>query len=311
MMPILIALIPAAVVVVTLSTTLLAIRAWQRVEARASRESPLVHDLLRPPGHSLRCKLDDLGADLDACFVCVVFAPLVILCFHFGETAYLEKAESLLRIVVSITLVLLFEAVLGYRIASLIRERRNFRLGLEGELAVGEELNQLMLDGCRVFHDIPFQYGNIDHVVVSISGVYSVNTKMRQKSKHLDGRADVVVDHHEGRLKFVDGEMPIPTTELETEARWLSTKLTDAVGRHVEVEPILALPGWYIKDRIGRGTVYIINPCKPKRFFVQEKRRCLDADGIQRIAHQLEQLCRDVKPSFKERQRWEAESVSR
>ena len=57
-----------------------------------------------------------------------------------------------------------------------------------------EELNQLMLDGCRVFHDIPFPYGNIDHVVVSRSGVYSVNAKMCGKPKE-GGSVDVVVDH--------------------------------------------------------------------------------------------------------------------
>lgn len=311
MSQILISLIPTAAVVVTLLILFLAILGWQRLEARTSRESPLVHDLLRPPGYSLRCKMDDLGADLDACFVCVVYAPLAILCYHFGETAYGGSPESFFRIVRSVTLALIFEAILGYRIVSLLRKRRHFRLGLEGELAVGEELNQLMLDGCRVYHDIPFPYGNIDHVVVSISGVYTVNTKMRQKSKHLDRRADVVVDHREGRLKFVDGVMPIPTAELETEARWLSIKLTSSAGRRVEAEPMLALPGWYIEERIGRGAVYVINPSKPKRFFVQEKRRCLDSDAIQQIGHQLEQLCRDVKPSFKERQRWEADLANR
>lgn len=65
------------------------------------------------------------------------------------------------------------------RLLALLKERKNFVLGLEGELATGEELNKLMLDGCRVFHDVPIKYGNVDHVVIGESGVYCVNTKMQ------------------------------------------------------------------------------------------------------------------------------------
>src|SRR5262249_19244830 len=54
---------------------------------------------------------------------------------------------------------------------------RNYVLRLRAERAVGEELNQLMLDGCHVFHDYPVSRGwNINHVVVAPSGVYAIET---------------------------------------------------------------------------------------------------------------------------------------
>ena len=70
-----------------------------------------------------------------------------------------------------------------------MNERKSYALGLDGELATAEELNQLMLDGCRVFHDVPIRYGNVDHVVVHRSGVYAVNTKLLGQLPRNDGDA--------------------------------------------------------------------------------------------------------------------------
>ena len=50
------------------------------------------------------------------------------------------------------------EEVCGRKLLRLLNERKSYALGLDGELATAEELNQLMRDGCRVFHDIPFRH---------------------------------------------------------------------------------------------------------------------------------------------------------
>ncbi len=203
----------------------------------------------------------------------------------------------------SLILGVLMTSVAGWKLLSLLRQRKLMTLGLEGELATGEELNQLMLLGCRVFHDVPARWGNLDHVVISHSGVYLVNTKMIGKPKDGDGNADVFVDHSTNTVRFPDRTWRIPVDQLETERKWLTQHLTSAVGRQVEVEPMVALPGWFIKERIGRGPVYVFNPFKPSKFFVQ-KRSVLSDEMVDRIAHQLEQLCRDVEPSYRAKSNW-------
>ncbi len=53
---------------------------------------------------------------------------------------------------------------------------RDCNLGFLGEQAVGEELNFLIADGWRVFHDVEFdkhpgqETFNVDHVVVGPEG---------------------------------------------------------------------------------------------------------------------------------------------
>jgi len=298
-------LIPVLAVFLGLLPILLIVFMIWRQKRRDSRRSPLTRGLMRPPGYSLRRKIDDIELDISLILVMAIMIPLFVFAMHISDSYFGQKPESLGRIVVSIVIGIGVSILAGWKLSQKFHQFKIATLGLEGELATGEELNQLMLEGCRVFHDIPYQYGNIDHVVVSLSGVFAVNTKLMGKLKQTETNAEIIVNHPRGVICFPDREYRIPVEKLEMEARWLSQQLTSSVGKPIEAESILALPGWFIKERIGRGSVYVINPLKPKKFFVQ-RRIVLTAELIQQVAHQLEQLCRDVEPSFQEkRKRWE------
>lgn len=306
-MTVVVALIPLALTLLGLLPMFAIVLVWRGMERRYVRESPLTRNLLRPPGYSLQKKIDDLGQDIDIFLLASMMIPVFVFLIHICQSYFIGESESMLRTASSIVAGAGLTVLSGWRLISLFKKRKQFVLGLEGERATGEELNQLMLDGCRVFHDIPFKYGNIDHVVVSQSGVYTVNSKMLGKPKSGNATAEITVDHPRGVVCFPDREYRIPVEQFETEANWLSQHLASAVGQPVKVEPILALPGWFVKERIGRGAVFVINPCKPKKFFVQN-RQVLSPELVQQLAHQLDQICRDVEPSYqKKRVRWENE----
>lgn len=301
----LVVLIPAGLALLGALSILAVGWFWKRQIQSYVRRSPLTKDLLRPPGHSLRKRIEDLDLDVASYLTALVAVPLFVYSTHISQSYYGGQSESLPRSAFSLLLGIGLTTFVGWRLLNLLGRRKLMILGLEGEQATGEELNQLMLDGCRVFHDIPFPYGNIDHVVVSPSGVFAVNSKMLGKPKGGIGSAEIVVDQQQGIVRFPDREYRIPVKQFETEANWLSKHLSSAVGQTVVVESILALPGWFVKERIGRGSVFVINPCKPKKFFVHN-RQAVSSSLLQQIAHQLEQLCRDVEPSFQEkRARWE------
>ncbi len=277
---------------------------WRRLQSQKTRQNPLTRSLLRSPGHSLRKKIDDLDIEVDSILMAWVMLPAIMCIYHLSDSYFRETPESTSRIILEFSVVVAISLVIGRSLLRKLEELRRFKLGLEGELATGQELDQLMLDGCRVFHDIPFLYGNIDHVVVSCSGVFTVNTKMRGKPKEGEGKAEIVIDYENDEIRFPDFKWRIPSKQLETEARWLSQHLSAAMGETVEAEPMLALPGWYISNRIGRGKVFVINPVKPKRFFVQSRQVFSDS-RVSQLAHHLEQLCRDVQPSFREDPSWD------
>jgi len=65
------------------------------------------------------------------------------------------------------------------RLRPLAQTRACYQLGFQGERYVAEELNQLMADGFHVFHDVPFENYNMDHVLVGPTGVFVVETRQR------------------------------------------------------------------------------------------------------------------------------------
>jgi hypothetical protein len=54
---------------------------------------------------------------------------------------------------------------------------RRLRLGRDGERVVGRFLERLREGGGQVFHDIPEEGFNLDHVVISPHGLYAIETK--------------------------------------------------------------------------------------------------------------------------------------
>jgi hypothetical protein len=162
---------------------------------------------------------------------------------------------------------------------------------------VGEELNQLLRDGCNVFHDFPADpKWNIDHIIVAPSGVYVVETKTRRKRKAQKGKPDHVITFDGDTLTFPHDECSrYGLDQARANAKWLSGYLGSATGlEKVWVEPILTFPGWMINRRIAAASVQVLNPKEISDFVLTRPAR-LTAQSIKQILHQLDQKCRDVE----------------
>jgi hypothetical protein len=167
-------------------------------------------------------------------------------------------------------------------------------MGLDGERATGEELNQLMKHGYRVYHDMQADKFNIDHIVIGPSGVYALETKYRSKvSGNGANGARVIRDND--ILRFPDNRIDskaIP--QARAQAKWLSEFLTKSVGKQITVQAMVALPGWYVEKGPHDGTVLVISPKNADKFFFPRP-TVLDNQLIQQASYQIEQCCRTVK----------------
>ena len=183
-------------------------------------------------------------------------------------------------------------AVCGRKIYRLDRERSDYQLGFDGERFVGEALTPLVAEGFVIYHDVPFEGFNIDHVLVGPPGVFSVETKTRRKP------LDPAGEKKEYRMKF-DGKSvhwPWGTDSRDVEqslnnAQGLAKWLSSAVGDPVFVTPILALPGWYVPEPASPGSVHVLNP-KRIAAICGAKQAVLSDNLIRRICHQLNEKCR-------------------
>ena len=265
---------------------------WLQKHKQKGKRSPLSGHLLRSPGTSLQSRIEDLSLDIMAYLAIFPALPLLIYSLYL-PLIHTQKTTnySVLFIIGIVIGVLLWVASKVYR---LMTERNNCRLGLDAEIAVGQELNQLMFNGFRVYHDFPAENFNIDHVVVGSTGVYAVETKGRTKTVRKTGKVDATVVYDGKSLQFPSWYETEPLLQAQRQADWLRKWLTSAVGAPVYVQAVLALPGWYVVRKVDRPIKLISG--KEAYSLAKPSGINLSADMIQRIAHQLEQRCRDVEP---------------
>jgi hypothetical protein len=259
------------------------------------RRSPLTRQLLRGPGQTLMSEAEDISTDLVACLVTFTILPLLFYA-TFITTRYLAEPgpRDVSPYIYAVALTGM-EVYFALRVGRLLKLRRTKRLGIDCEIAVGQELNGLMLDGYRVYHDVPAAGFNIDHVVVGSNGVFAVETKGRSKPDRKRGKDDATVVYDGDALRFPHFTEKEPLMQAKRQAAWLSSWLTSAMAEPVFVMPVLALPGWFI-ERKKWGDVLLLNG-KDYRFIVTQRTGVvLSQSLVERIAARLEEVCRDVTP---------------
>jgi|SRR6056297_3453533 len=262
---------------------------------KRQKRTPLTSKLLRTPGETLRReieaqveKFDDSWLRWIALFVAPLLVLLALAQLQSGKLHYWQI--GLIGLLIVLCCVWFIKSIYRY-----LNKTNQLRLGLDAELAVGQELNHLMRLECHVYHDFPAEDFNIDHVVVGPAGVFAVETKGRSKPDKGRGALDAKVIYDGETLRFPDWHEPQPLLQAKRQAVWLSKWLSSATGEQINARPVLALPGWFV-ERTKAGDVMVINGKSPHVLAKPGNHGKLSDASIQRISHQLEQRCRDVEP---------------
>jgi len=282
-------------VMVPLCATLVMVyvRRWRLARSLPQSRSPISERLLRPAGESLRLKIGVLEEKFSEQFSFAIVFPGGMLAAVLLTATDGRLSGGLAFAAFTLSTMLLF--FLLRRVFKTQTELDRHKLGFHGERAVAEELNQLMLSGCRVFHDVPMDpYGNIDHVIVSPAGVFAVETKTRSKHSAPKGKPDHVAEFDGKAVKFPTWQDTEMVDQAARQGKQLSTLLTRAVAEPVAVQAVLALPGWFVKSSVPPGKVLVLNPKQIKKMTECAGPAKLPQEMIQRISHQLERECRTV-----------------
>lgn len=200
--------------------------------------SPLKDKPLRNPGQSLDHKITDLGFDaigymtVAMIFVLVAFLEWVKFLTESKPTPMLHSALALIVVIVA-----------GMKIRSKLAEVKRYRLGRDGEKAVGQYLELLREKGAKVHHDICADNFNVDHIVISNQGVFVIETKTWSKPDK--GRADLFFDG-ETIVKWNKPVEPNPIDQVVANARFVQELLEQSTGRRFDIQPIVTFPGWFV-----------------------------------------------------------------
>jgi hypothetical protein len=259
---------------------------------------PFTQNLHRAPGQSLLKNLDHLNHEIMIYASYVFIIPILSYAAYISDLYINKKTSSLFSSGILCAFVLVFIGYSFYRLTGFLHQRRLVRLGYDGEVTVGQQLNQLLRDGYYVYHDFPAEKFNIDHIVVGRKGVFAVETKSRSKPNSDRRKEDATVEYNGRILLFPKWKDTETLAQVKRQSSWLSKWLESAIGEPMAVRGIVALPGWYVKRTSPNG-IPVVNPKQFPSLFAYIQSRELSEETIKRIVHQLEQKCRDVEPASK------------
>jgi hypothetical protein len=278
----------------------LGLLAWLEFERRrrqATEKPPQAERLLRPPGHSLFKRLEELQ---DAVLSRVLFA--CALCAFAGLGAALlgnlfalhAETSRLAFVGVIFAAFVLTSILMLFRVFRLFSEFQNVRLGLRGEQAVAEALHETAAAGVRIFHDLEAEkIGNIDHIAVGERGVFVIETKARRRRASRNGKPEHVVVYDGKTLQFPSGTDFKAVGQAERNARWLADYLTKKTGEPVKTQPVVVVPGWFVETG-GNFPVKVMNAAYLGGYLRRENEK-IEAAQVRRIIAALDEKCRDVE----------------
>ena len=239
-------------------------------------------------------KLDDINDELFAYLAMMIAMPITLYALCISDHYFQKQPLSLSSALIYIISGGLFLGYLIFKMVRLLNLRRSTRLGYEGEVATGQELNQMMLQGYHVYHDFVADKFNIDHIVVGPAGVFAVETKARVKPTSDNRSADTKVTYDGKCIHFPKWKEVKPLEQAKAQAVWLERWLSSATGEKAQVRPVVVLPGWYV-TRTSADGILVINP---KQFLSIAKPingNTLDDRRIKSIVHQIDQRCRNIE----------------
>tara|TARA_B100000029_G_C17530576_1_gene943116 strand:- start:47 stop:910 length:864 start_codon:yes stop_codon:yes gene_type:complete len=264
---------------------------WRWRHTSDNRRSPVNDKLLRAPGEWLMEQQGNLDEKISLAIIIIFFGPSIILAT--GTINNNSTPPNYTMLMIAYGVICVFALIWLW---SLLGKFSNYRLGLMGERATGEELNRLMLDGFHVYHDFKKDHGgNIDHVVVAPSGVYCVETKCRRKSKGLPDRKEHEIVFDGEQLHYPHGSDSYGVNQTIKNSAQLAQWLSSAVGEKIHVKGILTFPGWYVRETKMAKNLRVLNPKLIRNYIASQKENVLDPKLTQQIVHQLEQRCRNVE----------------
>jgi hypothetical protein len=212
---------------------------------------------LRFPGQSLDEKLHEILFEK-----IFIYAVSIMVVFLVVSQEWIRFFFNTIPHPIPITILGVFGVTFCiFKIRKNIYLARNIRQGRDGEREVGQKLEDLRSNGCVVFHDILGPSFNLDHVVVSPHGIFTVETKNYSRKN-----ANTKIEFIEGQV-VVNGKHPDRDMIVQSlaQATWLRNILKESTGKEFNVKSVIVFPGWFVdpesqKRAQKEKNVWLLNP---------------------------------------------------
>jgi hypothetical protein len=261
---------------------------------KTQKKSPLKDRPLRIPGQSLD---EEIKRIMDDEVLSYLMLPMILILMTIPNWLLWYDVIKLPNPLVMTAGVMGFCVYSFFKMVKITKRIRSLRLGRDGERAVGQYLDVLREQGCKVFHDLMGDNFNLDHIVISKQGVFSIETKIRSKPEK--GACRIIVNE---QGIAVNGYKPEKNIVIQAQAQkhWLEKLITNLAGVKLTVKPVVVFPGWYIENQYQekRNNVWVLEPKALPRF-IEHSPTVLSEEKVRLISNQISRFIRSTNDELK------------
>lgn len=137
--------------------------------------------------------------------------------------------------------------------------------------------------GYRIFHDLIGDEFNLDHVIVSEHGVFSIETKTYSKPEK--GECKIIYCEKGISINGYKPEKKI-LIQVLAQKNWLEKQVLKLTGIKLIVKPTVVFPGWYVENRKKGNEIWVLEP-KALPAYINNSPKVLSKESVRLISRYI------------------------
>lgn len=277
----------AATVALTSTIVFLVIaKTWNAV-SRTMGSTPNFSDrILHEAAQRFRDELDRLTRSQSTYLSGALVFVMLFIAAYFLQAEHLFAGYPSWQLYLQLLFLTLVAGFAVYYLSRTVIARQQVKFLQDANIAIGHQLQQVFVDGARVFHDVETTAGVVDHVIVGQKGLYAINVVARRSSNRANARLC------ENRIEYSNSKAGHSVVDISAKTTRLQKEFRDLLGHKVRVRSVIAVPGWDIEEQssdnhllVNESTIAMISGWKDNSdYLMNEDVTALQADLVSRCA---------------------------
>ena len=234
----------AATVALTSTIVFLLIaKTWNAISRTISSTPSFSDRIMYEAAQRFRDELDRLSCSQSTYLSGVLVFVMLFIAAYVLQAKHLFVGYPSWQLYLQLGFLFLVSGYAAFCLGKIVRARYQLQFLRDANVAIGHQLQQMSVQGTRVFHDVGTSAGIVDHVIIGQHGVYAVNVVARRSGKRAHARVrDNAIEYSNTTANHSIIDIAAKTSRLQKEFRQL-------LGHKVRVRSVIAVPGWDIGEQ--------------------------------------------------------------
>jgi len=277
----------AATVALTSTIVFLLIaKTWNAVSRTVGSTPNFSDRIMHEAAQRFRDELDRLSCSQSTYLSGALVFVMLFIAAYFLQAGHLFTGYPSWQLYLQLVFLVLVSGFAVYCLSRTILARHQVKFLRDANVAIGHQLQQVSVEGTRVFHDVGTTAGVVDHVIVGQKGLYAINVVARRSSKRAQAQLC------ENRIDYSNGKASQSIVDISAKTTRLQKEFRDLLGHKIRVRSVIALPGWDVEEQscdnhllVNERTIAMISGWKDNSdYLMNEDVAALQADLVSRCA---------------------------